>query len=177
MRLSSSLCEDEHRVGLKPILKRVYVPEGENPIAQVNWRFKWLWLYAFVHPQSGETYWWIVPYVNIDVFTTVLADFAKEFGIGREKRVLLVLDRAGWHMSQKLVIPEGIHLLPLPSHSPELQPAERLWTLTDQPLANRTFSNLDELEEVLFLRCKRLIEQRELIQGLTNFHWWVQIPV
>lgn len=80
-------------------------------------------------------------------------------------------------MSQKLVIPEGIHLLPLPSHSPELQPAERLWTLTDQPLANRTFSNLDELEEVLFLRCKRLIEQRELIQGLTNFHWWVQIPV
>jgi len=115
--------------------------------------------------------------VNIDVFTTVLADFAKEFGIGREKRVLLVLDRAGWHMSQKVVIPEGIHLLPLPSHSPELQPAERLWTLTDQPLANRTFSNLDELEEVLFLRCKRLIEQRELIQGLTNFHWWVQIPV
>jgi hypothetical protein len=94
MRLSSSLCEDEHRVGLKPILKRVYVPEGENPIAQVNWRFKWLWLYAFVHPQSGETYWWIVPYVNIDVFTTVLADFAKEFGIAREKRVLLVLDRA-----------------------------------------------------------------------------------
>ena len=68
--------------------------QGENPIAQVNGRFKWLWLYAFVHPQSGETYWWIVPYVNIDVFTTVLADFAKEFGIGREKRVLLVLDRA-----------------------------------------------------------------------------------
>ncbi len=32
--------------------------------------------------------------MNIDVFTTVLADFAKEFGIGREKRVLLVLDRA-----------------------------------------------------------------------------------
>ena len=169
-------CEDEHRVGLKPILKRVYVPEGENPIAEVNWRFKWLWLYAFVHPQSGETYWWILPYVNIDVFTKVLADFAKEFGIGRHKRVLLVLDRAGWHLSQKVVIPEGIHLLPLPSHSPELQPAERLWTLTDQPLANRTFSHLDELEEVLFLSCKRLIDQRELIQGLTNFHWWTQIP-
>ena len=113
--------------------------------------------------------------VNIDVFTTVLADFAKEFGIDRQKRVLLVLDRAGWQMSQKVVIPEGIHLLPLPSYSPELQPAERLWTLTDQPLANRTFSNLDELEEVLFLSCKRLIDQRELIQGLTNFYWWTQI--
>ncbi len=31
-------CEDEHRLGLKPILRRVYVPEGEAPIANVNWR-------------------------------------------------------------------------------------------------------------------------------------------
>ena len=82
-----------------------------------------------------------------------------------------MLDRA------LVVIPKEIHLLPLPPHSPELQPAERLWTLTAQPLANRTFSNLDELEEVLFLRCKRLSEQREVIQGLTNFPWWVQIAV
>lgn len=29
-------CEDEHRLGLKPILRRVYVPEGEAPIANVN---------------------------------------------------------------------------------------------------------------------------------------------
>jgi hypothetical protein len=37
-------CEDEHRVGLKPVLRRVYVPEGEVPIASVNWCFEWLWL-------------------------------------------------------------------------------------------------------------------------------------
>jgi hypothetical protein len=29
-------CEDEHRLGLKPILRRVYVPEGETAIAEVN---------------------------------------------------------------------------------------------------------------------------------------------
>ena len=33
-------------------------------MANVNWRFKWLWLYAFVHPQTGETYWWIIPSVT-----------------------------------------------------------------------------------------------------------------
>jgi DDE superfamily endonuclease len=168
-------CEDEHRVGLKPILKRVYVPEGENPIAQVNWRYQWLWLYAFVQPQSGETYWWILPYVNIDLFTKVLAEFAKEFGIGKHKRVLLVLDQAGWHKSVKVVIPEGIHLLPLPSHSPELQPAERLWTILDQPVANRTFGTLDELELILLKSCQSLMKQKELVRGLTNFHWWYQI--
>jgi hypothetical protein len=37
-------CEDEHRLGLKPIMRRVWVPEGEQPTATVNWRFKWLWL-------------------------------------------------------------------------------------------------------------------------------------
>lgn len=32
-------CEDEHRLGLKPIMRRIYVPEGEQPVAKVNWRF------------------------------------------------------------------------------------------------------------------------------------------
>jgi hypothetical protein len=64
-------CEDEHRLGLKPILRRIYVPEGETPIANVNWRFKWLWLYAFVHPQSGESYYWILPYLNSQLFNQV----------------------------------------------------------------------------------------------------------
>jgi hypothetical protein len=39
----------------------------------------------------------------------------------------------------------------LPSHSPELQPAERLWTLVDEPIVNRSFETLDDLEEVLFV--------------------------
>jgi hypothetical protein len=102
-------CEDEHRVGLKPVLRRVYVPEGEVPIASVNWRFEWLWLYGFVEPQSGQTYWWILPYLNTELFTRVLADFAQVFEVGEQKRILLVLDQAGWHISQRLKIPEGIH--------------------------------------------------------------------
>ena len=53
--------EDEHRIGLHPVNRMVWVPVGEPPVAQVNWRFEWLWLVGFVHPCSGETYWWIVP--------------------------------------------------------------------------------------------------------------------
>ena len=62
----------------------------------------------------------------------MLADFAREFQWDPDKRVLLVVDQAGWHQSQELVIPEGIDLFELPSHSPELQPAERLWPLTNE---------------------------------------------
>jgi hypothetical protein len=168
-------CEDEHRLGLKPILRRIYVPEGENPIANVHWRYQWLWLYGFVHPQSGETYWWILPYVNTKLFNRVLADFAKEFGLGAEKQVLLAVDQAGWHTSQDLELPEGLHLTFLPSHSPELQPAERLWPIVDEPIANESFETLDDLEEVLFERCQSLLQQQDLIRGLTGFYWWLEI--
>jgi len=33
---------DEHRLGLKPIIRRVWVGYGEQPIANVNWRYQWL---------------------------------------------------------------------------------------------------------------------------------------
>jgi hypothetical protein len=50
---------------------------------------------AKVHPESGETYWWILPKVNINLFNRVLADFAQHFGVGKNKRIILALDRAG----------------------------------------------------------------------------------
>lgn len=75
------------------------MPEGEAPIAKVNWRFKWLWLYAFVRPQTGETKAWILPYVNTELFNRVLEDFARELKLGAKKRVLLGIDQAGWHIS------------------------------------------------------------------------------
>jgi transposase len=69
----------------------------------------------------------LYPGTNAEVFSLALKHFAGEVGPGTRKRVLLVLDRAGWHTAKKkLRVPEGIHLEFLPSHSPELQPAERL---------------------------------------------------
>src|SRR2546426_7824551 len=79
---------------------------------------------------------------------------------------------AGWHTSSRLALPEGLHLLFLPAHSPELQPAERLWPLSNEPLANRVFNSLDELEQVQADRCRWLQAHPEIIRGRTAFHWW-----
>lgn len=98
-----------------------------------------------------------------------------ELGSRSKKRVLLIVDGAGWHLSKEVKIPEGIHLHCIPSHSPELQPAERLWPLTNEPIANRCFNSLNELEEVLFERCRKLLNLKELIRGLTHFHWWPEV--
>ena len=130
-------CEDEHRLGLKPIVRKVWSPEGERLIVRVHKRYEWTYLYAFARPNSGEVHWLILPTVNAEVFSLALEHFAREVGAGTKKRILLVLDQAGWHTAKrKLRVPEGIHLEFLPSHSPELQPSERLWPLSDEALAN-----------------------------------------
>jgi len=41
-----------------------------------------------------------------------------------------------------LRVPEHIHLLFLPPYSPELQPAEHSWPLTNTVLANRYFTTI-----------------------------------
>lgn len=169
--------EDEHRLGLHPVTRRIWVEAGEVALAKVNWKQEWLWLYAFVQPQTGETYWWLLPYVNTELFERVLEDFAEHFGVGKEKQVIVPLDRAGWHLSEKLKVPFGIHLLPLPAYSPELQPAERLWPLVNEPLVNKAFESIDLVEDLVERRCRQLLQQQELIQGLTFYHWWTEVKV
>jgi transposase len=81
-----------------------------------------------------------VPTVNTELFSMALREFAKEVGAGKDERVLLVVDQAGWHTGKEVEIPEGIHLEFLPSSSLELMPAERLWPLTNGAVANNRLS-------------------------------------
>ncbi len=87
--------EDEHRIGLQPVMRLLWVVRGQQPVAQVNWKGEGLWLYGFVSPQSGETKAWILPCVRTDIFSAVLFDFANHFEIGSKKRVILVIDLDG----------------------------------------------------------------------------------
>lgn len=108
--------------------------------------------------------------------SAALAAFAHDEGIDATQRVALVLDGAGWHTSQQVRIPVGIDLIRLPPASPELQPAERLWPLIDEPVVNRCFATLDELEAVLIERCQTLRADPVTVKGHTHFHWWPQEP-
>ena len=78
-----------------------------------------------------------------------LEEFAREVGAGEDKRILLVLDQAGWHTSGEVTIPKGIDLEFLPTGSPELQPAERLWPVTNEAIANGLFEEISEIEDAV----------------------------
>jgi transposase len=64
------------------------------------------------------------------------------------------------------------HLLFLPPHAPELQPAEHLWPLTNTVLVNRHFASIEELEDAQAERCVALQGQQDLVRSATRFHWW-----
>ena len=82
--------------------------------------------------------------------------------------LVLELDNAGWHTAPNLAVAEGLRLVSLPPYSPELQPAEHLWPILDEPLANRPFETLADLERTVADRCRVLVGD-QLSPG-TNFH-------
>ena len=102
---------NEHRIGLKPILQKVWCFDGERPIAPVQHRYDWRYLVSFVHPASGRSIFHLATSVNLDLFAVELDAFARAVGAGPKKQIVLVLDRAGWHASLKLRVPEHVHLL------------------------------------------------------------------
>jgi transposase len=152
----------------------MWAPVGKRPVARFNRGYKWTYLYGFVRPESGQVFWMILPRVNTELFSLALGEFAKEVGVGKERHILLILDKAGWHTGGEVELPEGMHLEFLPSGSPELQPTERLWPLTNEALANRLFEEIEQIEQTLMNRCVELLDQAELIKDLTNYHWLPQ---
>ena len=65
--------------------------------------------------------------------------------VAQHAHAVLILDKAGWHLSGALVVPDNITLLPLPPRSPELNPVENIWQfMRDNWLSNRVFTGYDE---------------------------------
>jgi transposase len=168
--------EDEHRLGLLPIRRRVWAPKGQRPTATVERHDEWLSVYGFVCPATGRSWWCLLPRVSTAAMSVALAAFARDEGIEATHRAVLVVDQAGWHVSADLVLPPGIDLVFLPAYSPELQPAERLWPLVDEPVANRAFPDLDTLEAVLVERCRALETVPQRLKAHILYHRWPTAP-
>ncbi len=194
--------EDETRLGLLPVHRRVWAKQGERPIAPVCPAYKWLYGFGFVRPQTGETYWLLMPSVSVEVMNLALAEFARDVNPDGQKQIILllyhinlnrpcrvplharvlgiknrtnlvnlVLDRAGFHTGKGLEVPQGIELFYLPPYTPELQPAERLWSLLREVVVNKVWTTLSALEEVLVERCRWFSENREKVQAHVGFQW------
>ena len=130
-----------------------------------------MYVYTFVEPASGKTDFLILPTVSIALMELALAEFSKQVDPKGEKKILLLLDGAGWHTSAKLNVPENIILQKFPPYTPELSPAEPLVKKVKEPIYNQTLSKIEEVIELLNVQCQKLGKALEEIKSLCYFSW------
>lgn len=136
--------QDEARIGQQGTLTQVWARTGSRPTRPKQTEYQWLYLWAAVDPLTGQSAAMLTPTVNTELMNQFLAGLSGM--LGAQEHGILVLDNAGWHTAQALVIPANLTLWHLPPYSPELNPAERIWQyLRSHYLSNRIFADYDDL--------------------------------
>jgi len=167
--------EDEARLGLKPLARRVWALKGTRPTSSGRQRFQSLYVYGFARPATGQSLYLFLPKANAALMGEALAEFARWADPGGQKVLVVLVDNAGGHVAKALKVPANVRLFRLPSCTPELQPAEHLWPLVREAMGNRGFDHLVALGAKLRRRCDWLAEHPKLVQGAVGFHWAVNL--
>src|SRR5262249_46052782 len=164
-------CEDEARLGLKPVARRVGALKGARPTSCGRQRFESLYVYGFARPATGQSLCLLLPKANAERMGEALAEFARWADPEGGRGLVGLVDNAGGHVAKALKVPANVRLYPLPPCTPELQPAEHLWPLVREAMANRDWGHLVALGAKLRRRCDWLAEHPEVVKGAVGFHW------
>jgi transposase len=76
-------------------------------------------------PKEGKGAALVLPHCNTIAMNFHLAEISNAVVPGAH--AALLVDQAGWHLSNKLVVPLNITIVPLPPKCPELNPVENIW--------------------------------------------------
>ncbi len=159
---------DEARIGQQGTLTNVWAERGSRPAAVRQTEYEWCYLFAAVNPLTGASSAIVAPTVHTKLMDQHLRFISET--VGAEKHVVLVLDRAGWHVANDLKVPRNITLLHLPSYSPELNPIERIWAyLRSHYLSNRIYTDYDHLFDETSAAWNLLDEER--LKSITATSW------
>ena len=130
---------------------------------------EYTYAYAAVCPFDGTLDALILPEVNTEAMSIFLQELSGNHG---DEKIVLILDKAGWHTATDLTIPENIVLHWLPPYSPELNPVEHLWDeLREKWFRNKYFTSLDAVEDQLAEALKFLMEHPDHVRSMTSFDW------
>ena len=85
---------------------------------------------------------------------------------------VLLLDRAGWHTTSNLDVPDNITPILLPSRAPELNPVENVWQyLRSNWLSNRLFDTYDDIIDAACEAWMKLVAIPETITSIGVREW------
>ena len=139
--------EDEGRFGRISREMYCWVKKDTVPSVARQMIREYIYAYSAIAPQTGDCFSMIAPYCNTEAMNCFLDHLAEQYS---SYRIVLLLDKAGWHISKNICLPDNLLLMHLPPYSPELNPVELLWReVRRKYFHNKIFNSLDDVEDTL----------------------------
>jgi hypothetical protein len=104
--------QDEARVGQRGTVTRIWAVKGSRPRVIRQQQFEAAYVFWAVCPAEGKASALVMPAANSESMQQHLNLIAAAVTPG--KRAILVLVRAAWHVTEKLLMPANLSILPLP---------------------------------------------------------------
>ena len=162
--------QDEARIGQKNKITRRWAKRGTRPVAPRDQRTASTYIFGAICPQEGKGAALILPRCNTEAMSLHLAEIAAAVAPGAH--AVLLLDQAGWHLSDELIVPANITLLPLPPKCPELNPVENIWQfMRDNWLSNRVFHSYRAIVDHCCYAWNKLVDQPWIIMSIGLRDW------
>lgn len=161
------MTQDEGRFGRVNIPKASWAPIGTRPIVAKQIVRQSFYVYCAVAPSLGKISSLILPYCNTEMMNLFLDNVSKDFS---NNQIIMQVDRAGWHRSKSLRIPDNIHFIMQPPYSPEVNPTEHIWDeIREKYLHNKIFNSLDETMNKVCDGLNDLQSKPDIIKSMTSF--------
>jgi transposase len=162
--------QDEARVGQKTKRSRRWAERGTRPAGTVDQRTCSAWIFGAICPEYGKGAAIVMPWCNTQAMKLHLEEISRV--VAPDAHGIVLCDQAGWHMSEKLNIPNNISLLPIPPRSPELNSQENIWQyIRDNWLNDVIFKSYDHIVEHCCCAWRKLIKQPETIRSIGMREW------
>ena len=128
------------RVGQKNGITRLWARKGTRPRQPADQRYANAYVFGAICPERGVGAALVRPYCDTPAMQAHLNEIS--VNVARKAHAVVLMDRAAWHTTGKLEIPENISIMLLPPKSPELNPHENIWQYMRQNwLSNRIFDD------------------------------------
>ena len=137
---------------------------GVRPVGMPQRTFENYYICGAADVSDGENFFPEFPNMNTDCFQCFTDKFSEFF---QNNINIMLTDNAGIHKAKRLIIPENIRLIFLPSYSPELNPIERFWQYIKEHTKGKIFSGLPEMKDCvadILIKCSN-----KMTASLTGF--------
>lgn len=163
------LFQDEARFGRIGDVRTSWAPKGTRPTCPSQFIREYFYVYSAVSPDEGNMFTLFLPEASTEAMNVYCMELSKAYP---ERKILMFMDKAGWHISKKLNLPDNLIIEFLPPYSPELNPQENIWKyLRTNYFANAYFDSLERVEDMLMEKIPDLSNDKDKVKSIAGYDW------